>query len=169
MAEIECRLIHSILHVIFPKSNGVSWDECHRNFLKDQKRPEQVYSNPDMCRDVLRVSARYEGENEFVGFNIPSCYIRKEDETLYPYRKKYPHLKYIIAYMKGDKETIAHEKRHAKYYIDRGYRKKVKRSWNKLRRSDPKKHMFILNELKQKGYEKKVFIDEFQAYYPDLV
>ena len=169
MTEILCRVHRDVLHVIFPKSKGNTWSECHINFLNDQKKPELVYSNPDRCRDILRVSARYEGENEFVGFNLPSSYIRKEDVTLYPYKKKYPLLKYVIAYMDGDTDTIAHEKRHAKYHIDHAYRKKVKRSWNKLRRSHPKKHMSILNDLKKKGYDKKVFIDEFQAYYPDLV
>jgi hypothetical protein len=116
--------------------------------------------------DIIRVSTRYEGDNEFVGFNFPSSIIKKKDVALFPFKDK---CDYVIGYMKGDKETIAHELLHAKYYMDRSYRSTVKKSWNNLRRSNPKKFKSILKQLKRDGYQEKVFVDEFQAYYPKLV
>lgn len=166
--EILCKLQDRILHVIFPVSKGNSWSKCHSQFLQDQRNPEKIYINPDLCRDILRASARYEGENQFVGFNIPSYILRKEDTILYPLLKRYK-FKYIIAYMEGDISTMEHEIRHAIYYINKSYREKVKKSWSKLRRSSPSKYKKIVNTLKQKGYQSKVFIDEFQAYYPELI
>ena len=163
---IQYRVSNQILHVIFPPSNGSSWSKKQEQFLNDQKRPEQVYKNYERCLDVLRASARYEGENQFVGFNFPSSIIRKMDTTLYPYKHS---VTYVIGYMEGDTNTIEHEKRHARFYIDREYRKRVHRSWNKLRKSNPKKHKSIVNKLKKDGYKRTVHIDEFQAYHPELI
>jgi len=165
---IVCQLYDHVLHVIFPVSNGTTWSKRHSQFLSDQRKPEKNYLNPELCKDVLRASSRYEGENQFVGFNMPSYILRKEDTILFPLLKRY-HFKYIIAYMEGDQSTIEHEMRHARYYIDKSYRKKVKRSWSKIRKSSPSKYKKIVNTLTQKSYDPKVFIDEFQAYYPELI
>jgi hypothetical protein len=165
---ISCHVKGYVLHVIFPPSQGDTWESRQYQFLRDQRHPEKIYSNPDRCLDILRASARYEGENQFVGFNFPSYVLRKEDTTLYPYKEKYP-IKYVIAYMKGDINTIEHEKRHATFYINKKYRIKVKRSWNKMKKSDPKLFKKINTDLTKKGYDPKVFIDEYQAYYPHLI
>jgi hypothetical protein len=163
---IEYRVSNQILHVIFPPSKGTTWSQKQDQFLNDQKRPEHVYTNYERCFDILRASARYEGENQFVGFNFPSSIIRKMDVSLYPYKHN---VTYVIGYMKGDTNTMEHEKRHARFYIDRKYRKRVHQSWNKLRKSNPKKHKSIINKLKKDGYDEKVYIDEFQAYYPNEI
>ena len=164
--KIECSVKKNVLHVIFPQSYGDTWNKKHSQFLKDQLHPEDIYDNPELCKDVLQVSKRYEGENRFVGFNFPASYIRKSEISLYPYKNK---VRYVIAYMKGDTHTIEHEKRHALFYLDKHYRTSVKRSWKKLERSNPKRHKSILKKLKKDGYKKEVFIDEFQAYYPNLI
>ena len=163
--KIKCYLDKKILHVVFPMSDGKTWSERHSQFLKDQLAPEQMYTNPGLCHDVLRVSKRYEGENQFVGFNFPASYIKQKDLYLYPYKK---YIRYVIAYMEGDKNTIEHEKRHAQYHMDRSYRKSVKRSWKKVQ-TNPNLYQSILQQLTQYGYQPKVFIDEFQAYYPHLI
>lgn len=163
---ISCSIHGSVLHVIFPPSRGTNWSKRRNQFLMDQTNPEQVYSNPQRCVDVLRASARYEGENKFIGFNFPSSFITQEDITLYPYKNI---VKYVIAYMDGDKYTIDHEKRHAKYHVNTYYRNSVRRSWNKLKRSNPKRYQNIVKDLSEKGYQEKVFVDEFQAYHPELI
>jgi len=165
---ISCRVHHSVLHIIFPPSDGTTWTERQNQFLNDQLHPEKIYSNPERCKDVLRASARYEGENRFVGFNFPASVLEKTETTLYPYKTKYK-IRYVIAYMKGDKETIDHEKRHAKYYIDAAYRRSVRSSWKNLQQSQPKKCKSITKRLQKDGYKKKVWMDEFQAYYPEFV
>jgi hypothetical protein len=168
MKEILCTLHDHVLHVIFPVSSGTTWPRRHTQFLKDQCTPDQMYLNADLCRDILRASARYEGANQFVGFNIPSYILRKEDTILFPLYKRYK-FRYIIAYMEGDQSTMEHEVRHAMYHMDKSYQKKVRRSWSKMRRSYPKQYQRIVHTLTQKGYHPKVLIDEFQAYYPELI
>lgn len=163
---ISCHVRGSVLHVVFPPSTGETWSQRQRQFLKDQLRPDIVYTNPERCQDVMRASARYEGENQFVGFNFPSSILRPEDQTLYPFKNR---IRYVIGYMKGDHDTKDHEKRHAKYHISPSYRRSVRRSWNKLKRSNPKRHQTIMSDLVEKGYQEKVLVDEFQAYHPDLI
>ena len=158
-----------ILHVIFPPSTGSSWEKRHSQFIYDQVHPEEVYQNPSLCKEVKQASARYEGENTFVGFNFPVTAIRPQDQILYSIIQQYPTLLYVIAYMKGDKNTIDHEKRHALYYCNPDYKKRVKRSWTKLKRSSPLTYVKIKNKLKRDGYQPKVYIDEFQAYYPNEI
>jgi hypothetical protein len=162
---IRCVVKNEILHVIFPRSIGVSMGQSQSQFLKDQKNPD-VYKNPERCLDVLRASTRYEGENEFVGFNFPASVLQESETTLYSYL---PSIQYVIAYMKGDKETKAHEERHAHYYLSKPYRTSVKKAWRLLRKSNPKRHRSIVKRLRKDGYQRKVWIDEFQAYYPHLI
>lgn len=169
MDTIHYRIKENVLHIIFPPSYGSTWNQRHMQFVYDQTHPEEVYKNPIVCSDVKRASARYEGENTFVGFNFPASIIRKEDTFLYEILCNHPHLLYVIAYMKGDHNTMNHEKRHAKYYINPEYKKRVKRSWNKIKKSNPKKFIEIKNKLLKDGYQLKVLIDEFQAYHPHLI
>ena len=163
---ISCHIKGTVLHVIFPPSIGTTWSKRRNQFLIDQKIPDSFYSNPERCYDVLRASARYEGENKFIGFNFPSSILTEDDTTLYPYKKI---VKYVIAYMDGDQDTIEHEKRHAKYHVNTYYRRSVRKSWKKLKRSNPQKYYSIVKDLYRKGYKEKVFIDEFQAYHPELI
>ena len=165
---IQYRVQKQVLHIIFPPSKGISWNERHSQFIHDQYHPEDVYQNPLLCNDVKRASARYEGENEFVGFNFPSSFVKKEDTVLFSLLQRTP-IRYVIAYMDGDEPTKQHEKRHSKFYIEPEYKKRVTRSWKKLRATNPKKFKSIRKKLRNNGYRPKVFIDEFQAYHPELI
>ena len=159
--EIRHHLDGSVLRIIFPPSEGSTWSERQRQFLEDARRPEAVYLNPKRCEDVLRASARYEGENRFVGFNLPIHVLRPEDTTLYPLWRQHPHLRYLIAYMEGDHETMEHEERHARYYIDAAYRHSVQDQWRRL---PFKQRQQVEKKLKGMKYIPSVWIDEFQAY-----
>jgi len=169
MDTIHYRIKGKVLHIIFPPSKGATWPQRHSQFVYDQMHPDQVYKNPIVCYDVKRASARYEGENTFVGFNFPTSIIRKEDIFLYSILEKDPSLLYVITYMKGDIHTMNHEKRHALYYINPDYKKRVRKSWTALRKSNPKKFNAIRNKLLNDGYQTKVLVDEFQAYHPHLI
>lgn len=53
------------------------------------------------------------------------------------------------------------EKLHAKYYLDKEYKRQIDDEWAKL---DAKKREKIIEFLKKLGYCDKVIVDEYQAY-----
>lgn len=68
---------------------------------------------------------------------------------------------YLIAYMKGDTDTIDHEICHAAYYLNKDYKKAV----NKLVKSLDKDLVDHMTEILIKmGYNKAVCVDEINAY-----
>ena len=69
---------------------------------------------------------------------------------------------YTISYVKGDILTKMHELRHAMYFFDPEYRKEVNKLWLSLSCED---RNIIEKFLGKCGYNKKVFLDEFQAYW----
>lgn len=68
---------------------------------------------------------------------------------------------YTIAYVKGDVLTKTHEKRHAIFFFDKEYREEVQKLWDSL---GAKNQSIIEKFLEKCGYDRKVFLDEFQAY-----
>lgn len=158
-----------VLHIIFPCAKGKTMDDAHESFITYQNHPERYYSNPELCREVLRASVRYEGENKFVGFNLPTTSITDQEENLHYLCRYHPEVVYLIAYMENDHSSLSHELLHARFYIDADYRKQVIRSWNHLQRYDPVTFNKIHDSLTRQKYDPKVFIDEFQAYYPELI
>lgn len=68
---------------------------------------------------------------------------------------------YVIAYLKGDHETLAHEKRHILYHYDPMYRKQSDVLWNKLTEAEQR---LITAELINRRYHCDHHVDEFQAY-----
>ena len=159
---IQCRVRDNVLHVIFPA------EENHTQFRHHLMNPE-VYKNPERCRDVLRASERYEGKNNnFIGFNFPSSIVTREETTLFPYVALFS-VQYVVAYMEDDEATISHELRHARFHMDEAYRYRVNRTWVVLRQKRPDVYRSIVRRLKTIGYENHVFVDEFQAYFPDLI
>jgi len=161
---IRCQVHDHVLHVIFPKTEG-----GHQQFLRHMKHPEKVYLNPDRCHDVLRASERYEGANgAFVGFNFPASVVTKEERTLFPYISLFA-VQYVIAYMYDDEDTVAHELRHARFHMDPVYRQRVQTTWRLLRQRRPDLYRSITRKFREDGYAHHVFVDEFQAYYPDLI
>jgi len=158
-----------VLHILFPMIPGSSLSISHRRFLEVQQDPNDYYTNPELCREVLRVSSRYEGPNQFVGFNLPVTYIRPSEPMLMQMLRNYPSAKYMIAYMVGDDESRDHELRHAQFYIDTDYQHRVKQAWVRLQNEFPSAYEHVVSILQSKNYEPRVFMDEFQAYYPELI
>jgi hypothetical protein len=156
------RYTKNVLHIIFPHSS-------HTSFLTYQKHPERYYENYELCQDVLDASARYEGKNKFVGFNFPVTSVTKKERQLYELHMQYPDTRYVIAYLENDTESREHEERHARFYIDSVYQRKVKRAWEKIQVTHPEEYKRIVKRLEQSNYQEKVFVDEFQAYYPEWI
>ena len=71
--------------------------------------------------------------------------------------------------MEKDIESRQHEERHARFYIDSAYRRKVEKAWEKIQVTHPEEYKRIVLQLEQSNYQKKVFVDEFQAYYPEWI
>jgi hypothetical protein len=69
---------------------------------------------------------------------------------------------YTISYIRGDVLTKLHELRHAIYYFDDSYRKKVDKLWNSFSLEEK---TTIEKFLSNCGYKKENFPDEFQAYW----
>ena len=164
---IQCRVDEQVLHVIFPMSTGSTMRKCQTQFLLDQQQPH-VYTNPNRCRDILRASERYEGANRFVGFNFPASILTPEETTLFPYVSLFS-VRYVIAYMGGDEDTMNHELRHAFFYVNPCYRSRVRRTWYLLQTHRPLVYEALIRKFTNDGYQPHTFIDEFQAYYPELI
>lgn len=158
-----------ILHIVFPKLPRATVGENQTYFLKAQKNPCQAYQNSILCKNVLAASARYEGPNQFVGFNVPITSITPEDTVLWQICQQYPTLQYMVAYIEGDTSTIAHELRHARFYIDTAYRARVEVAWKRIQLERKNKYKTIIKRLEDANYQPRVFMDEFQAYYPNLI
>lgn len=156
------RYAKNVLHIIFPHTSPT-------RFLTYQKHPERHYENYELCQDVLDASERYEGKNQFIGFNFPVTSVTKKERQLYELYMQYPETKYVIAYLEKDTESREHEERHARFYIDSAYRRKVELAWEKIQVIHPEDYKQIVKRLEQSDYQKKVFVDEFQAYYPEWI
>ena len=169
MNYITWKITDQILHIIFPVPEGITPETYHATFVSNQRNLHYHYDNPVLGEEVLRASIRYEGANQFVGFNIPISVITPKETYLFLLLTLHPKLKYIISYLDGDIDVIEHELRHARFYIDKEYHDRVQRSWDHLKHSDPKEYQRIIQELVRKQYDPRVFMDEFQAYYPEKI
>jgi hypothetical protein len=114
---------------------------------------------------------------DWAGFNVPSKVLNTlygpwvkyvlEDFNEYDYEMEEILNKieskefYLIGAVKKDTATIEHELSHAKYALDKNYRKRVKEILKKLPSKIKKK---IEKYLLSVGYCKKVLEDELQAY-----
>ena len=171
---------NQVLHVIFPKMPGESQSKRHTAFLK--KEYEDNYTR-SVVKEVRDASARYEGPNQFVGFNLPARFVHRSEPILWSKihgtrkstrKSTRTHniskgIRYLIAYMDGDTESKEHELRHAQYFLDKDYKARVRASYNNLRLNKPSVFNRITKKLKEQGYKPDVFEDEFGAYYPQLV
>ena len=170
---------NQVLHVIFPKMPGESLPERRAAFLNNQYEDNYTRS---VVKEVRDASARYEGPNQFVGFNLPARFVHRSEPILWSkihksntkHRKstsktRKNNIKYLIAYMDDDTESKEHELRHAKYFLDKDYKARVHASYTNLRLNMPSVFNQITEFLKERGYKPEVFEDEFGAYYPQLV
>jgi hypothetical protein len=175
---------NQVLHVIFPKMPGESQSKRHTAFLKKEYEDDYTRS---IVKEVRDASARYEGPNQFVGFNLPARFVHRSEPILWSKihgtrksarksarKSTRKHsinkgIRYLIAYMDGDTESKEHELRHAKYFLDKDYKSRVRASYKNLRSTKPSVFNRITKKLKEQGYKPEVFEDEFGAYYPQLV
>jgi hypothetical protein len=113
--------------------------------------------------DIVGQSANgYEGYIKHrIGFNFPSEFAIGKLNQKTGLRD---HHTYVIAYIKGDVKTAAHEMYHAKFYIDESHRKKWTKIWFSL---NSNLRMKIEKKLTYMGYPESVWIDEYQAYKQD--
>jgi len=171
---------NQVLHVIFPKMPGESLPERRAAFLNNQYEDSYTRS---VVKEVRDASARYEGPNQFVGFNLPARFVHRSEPILWSKihgtrkstrKSTRKHsinkgIRYLIAYMEDDAESKKHELRHAQYFLDKDYKARVRASYNNLRLNMPSVFNQITEFLKERGYKPDVFEDEFGAYYPQLV
>ena len=106
------------------------------------------------------LGSMYEGyiENR-IGVNLPMRVLKvvSPGHRLTNYQADY-----IIIYPDWDRnQTRNHELRHALYFIDKEYRKKVTKAWDRL---DPIEKEKICKKLQILGYSPEVYCDEWQAY-----
>lgn len=69
---------------------------------------------------------------------------------------------YVVGCVNGDKQTKAHELRHARFFVDQVYRAEVTDMWQ--HHLSEKERNTITTFLKRLGYPEQVLVDEFQAY-----
>ena len=111
-----------------------------------------------MNKELCKISERYEGLGIAAeGHNFPASFIEKTD-SIYDFVKKNK-IEYVIGVYNS--KSIQHERLHAKYYLDKEYKKKIDEEWNDIEENKRNK---IIAFLKKLGYEDKVLIDEYQAY-----
>ncbi|GAB5035162.1 Hypothetical protein NocV09_02400380 [Nannochloropsis oceanica] len=69
---------------------------------------------------------------------------------------------YLIAYLKNDYATKQHELRHARFFLDEGYRSACLEAWARL---SEKQKKYVSSFLSRLGYHEDVHVDEFQAFH----
>jgi hypothetical protein len=70
-------------------------------------------------------------------------------------------LDYLMASLKGDASTLYHEYAHARFHLDDSLKAMAQDMYNTLPLQIRKT---VDLELKMRGYQESVFVDEFQAY-----
>ena len=111
-----------------------------------------------MNNALSKISKRYEQiETIAEGYNFPASFVEKSD-VIYDFVKKNK-IEYVIGIYSG--KSFQHEKLHAKYFLDKEYKKKIDKEWEEF---DETKRNKIITFLKKLGYCDKVIIDEYQAY-----
>ena len=117
-----------------------------------------VYSSPVIPPDLDDLGTLYEGyvENR-IGVNLPMYALK----AVSPGDRLCAHeADYIVCYPDWDRNhTRNHELRHAKYFMDKSYRKKIQKEWEQLPERDR-----VSKKLAQLGYPEEVHCDEWQAY-----
>jgi hypothetical protein len=96
------------------------------------------------------------------GHNFPVSHVNKSHSVLYKLIKGDSKIQYIVAYLNGDVKTFQHEFAHAKFFLDPKYKKEMEDFFFSF---DDKTRDSITSFLTKLGYEERVWIDEFQAYY----
>jgi len=112
----------------------------------------------EMNERLDEISNRYEGKIENrEGHNFPVEYILSSDK-LYEYIRENK-IRYVIGVYNS--KSIRHEELHARYYLDKEYRDKIKREWEEM---DDRMRENIEKFLIKLGYSERVMVDEYQAY-----
>jgi hypothetical protein len=130
------------------------------NLFVEQRILHVCYSCPTLPSDLDDLGTLYEGylENR-IGVNLPMRVLKAVE----PQHKLCAYdADYIICYPDWDRHhTRNHELRHAAYFLDKTYRKKVDREWEEL---SSEERLKISKKLSTLGYSPEVHCDEWQAY-----
>jgi hypothetical protein len=131
-----------------------------------------IFRSAKVMQEVFaELSYYYEGKRYFDGYNMDVVTVNKymtEKDRLSKGEKElekilsnHKDIYYVIAYIQNDFEARDHELRHARFYIDSEYRRKVMKKWSAL---DTQKKIEIITKLKSLGYREDKWVDEAQAY-----
>lgn len=185
MIEYELQTINNnIFHCVIKHTYDLGMTFCRLQEFYESPYKEIRGKAFDIL-DFMDLYVKRRNENFFTypidwcGFNIPGKVFRKYNTVYFPdYGNRYDItiqniysdiLKevrggdfYIIASEGNSDSTFKHELCHAFYYLDISYKKKV----NKLIKENINDTIFkkLENSLKDLGYNKKVTLDEIQAY-----
>lgn len=126
-----------------------------------QSKQEMNTALKDISYSIERNKQTYEGHNfpysSFLHiFEFPKNKKRTKEH------KEEKDVEYVIGYVEGDEVSRMHELYHAKYYMDKSHREKVKKLWDSLSK---KKQDEITRGLNNMGYPQHLHLDEFQAYH----
>lgn len=118
----------------------------------------------DLTKQMLGVDSRGLRPTDYTGYNYKAKFVSRWGTlAVRKALQKYPNTDYVIGYVRGDIDTIEHERRHYLFFKDDVYRKKMTRIFEQPR------YAKYLDILRKKGYRDEVLIDEAQAHYHQLV
>lgn len=133
----------------------------------------KAFTLEEYVSTYIEVHGKFDYETKWNGFNVPDYAIREFINLCFPFRKEeialFGRLKkalrrnrfYLIAGLKNDTDTLMHEAVHGLFYLNAKYRAQV----IQLMRKVPQKWFIrFCTVLADKGYIRKVWVDEINAY-----
>lgn len=118
-----------------------------------------VFNQKQIPPELDDLGTLYEGKvPNRIGVNLP-MYVLRQTIPDHPFCEYLAD--YIIIYPDWDKTVRDHEALHAKYFLDKEYRKSVQRHWKKCSARYQAK---VFQKMKSMGYPEEVWLDEWQAY-----
>lgn len=118
-----------------------------------------IFNEQQIPSELDDLGTLYEGKVEGrIGVNLP-MYILRQYQPEHKFSKY--DAEYIICYPEWDKSVLEHEELHARYFLDKEYRKSVRRAWKEC---SPEYQRKVFQKMMSMGYPEEVWLDEWQAY-----
>lgn len=155
-----------VLHLEFLsyKALGLTMLRFQENYESPLFR-NKMFSVSEFYDYYTKLNDSFSYHQDWHGFNFPSSVIerfknRKDlsagEKKIVSLLKKYKRF-YLIGTKKGDILSLNHELAHAKYFLNKEYRLKVKKALSNIDLKPIKDHL-------RSGYHSAVFTDECHAY-----
>jgi hypothetical protein len=117
------------------------------------------FDEKEIPAELDNLGTLYEGKVPGrIGVNLP-MYVLRQKQPAHPFCRY--EAEYIICYPSWEKSVLEHEVLHARYFLDKEYRKKVLRMWKK---QSVKYQNKVFQKMRSMGYPEEVWLDEWQAY-----